>query len=228
MNLIKNNVNRKHKSSVFSTLLSNPEILREVYSAIEGVEIPADVIININTLSDVLYMQQINDLSFTIDNRIVILIEQQSTINENVPVRLLMYIARVYEKILDRQMLYQKKLVKIPTPEFIVLYNGSKPFPDHKELKLSTAFKNLEGLKLFKNDCFPLELIVQVYNINHGCNPQILAKSKTLDSYSVFMGKIREYNKELSLAESVKTAIQYCIEKDILKKFLKEHGVDAR
>jgi len=135
-------------------------------------------------------MQQINDLSFTIDDRVVILMEHQSTINNNVPVRLLMYIARVYEKILDREKLYQKKLVKIPAPEFIVLYNGNDPFPDHKELRLSAAFKNPE------NGCFPLELVVQVYNINHGRNTQILARSKTLDSYSIFMWKIREYNKE--------------------------------
>ena len=221
------NVNRKHKSSVFSTLFGNPETLREVYSAIEGIDIPANAIVGINTLSDVLYMQQINDLSFTIDDRIVVLIEHQSTINDNVPIRLLMYIARVYEKILDREKLYQKKLVKIPTPEFFVLYNGNEFYPDYKELKLSTAFKNLEGLKLFENGCFPLELIVQVYNINHGHNPQILAKSKTLNSYSIFIGKIREYNKEIPLDESVKAAIQYCIEKDILKQFLEDHGSEV-
>ena len=221
------NVNKKHKNSVFSTLFGNPEALRELYSAIEGIEIPADAIIDINTLSDVLYMQQINDLSFTIDDRIVVLIEHQSTINDNVPVRLLMYIARVYEKILDREILYQKKLVKIPTPEFFVLYNGSDPFPDYKELKLSTAFKKLKGLKLFKNGCFPLELVVQVYNINYGRNPQLLAKSKTLDSYSIFMGKIKEFNKKLTLDESVKAAIKYCIENDILKQFLKEHASEV-
>jgi len=135
-----------------------------------------------------------------------------------------MYIARVYEKILDREKLYQKKLVKIPSPEFIVLYNGGEPFPDHKELRLSAAFKNPEGLNLFENGRFPLELAVQAYNINHGRNPHILARSKTLDSYSIFMGKIREYNKEFPLEEAVKAAIQYCIEKDILKQFLKEHS----
>ena len=147
MNSNKLNVNRKHKNSVFSILFGNPETLREVYSAIEGIDIPASAIIDINTLSDVLYMQQINDLSFTIDDRIVVLIEHQSTINDNVSIRLLMYIARIYEKILDREKLYQKKLVKIPTPEFFVLYNGNEPYPDHKELRLSTAFKNMEELK---------------------------------------------------------------------------------
>ena len=221
------NANRKHKDSVFSKLFGNPEALRELYSAIEGVDVPPDAVIGINTLTDVLFMKQINDLSFTIDDRIVVLVEHQSTINNNVPVRLLMYIARVYEKILDREKLYQKKLVKIPTPEFFVLYNGDEDFPDHKELRLSSAFKNVEGLKASMNADFPLELVVQVYNINHGRNPDILAKSKTLDSYSIFIGKIKEYKKEFPLDKSVKAAIKYCIENEILVQFLKNNSSEV-
>jgi len=221
------NANKNHKSSVFSFLFGQPEILRELYSAITGVEIPLDKTININTLSDVLFMKQINDLSFTIDDKIVVLIEHQSTINDNVPVRLLMYIARVYEKMLDRNLLYRKKLVQIPTPEFFVLYNGEAKFPDHKELRLSTAFKNIEEFKLLDNFKLPLELIVHVYNINHGRNPEMLAKSKTLDSYSIFIKKINVFKKKLSLDESVKKAVKYCIENDILKKFLREHGSEV-
>jgi hypothetical protein len=223
-------VNREHKNSVFSTLFGNPETLRELYSAIEGIDIPQDAIININTLTEVLFMKQINDVSFTIDDRIVVLIEHQSTINSNIPIRLLMYIARVYEKILDSEKLYQKKLVKIPTPEFIVLYNGSDPFPDRKELRLSTAFKSLEGLKLMEsgaNNDFPLELKAQVYNINHGCNPHILAKSKTLDNYSFFIGKINEYKREKTLEESIRASVKYCIDRNVLKDFLKEHASEV-
>jgi len=50
------NVNAKHKDSVFSFLFSNPEALRELYSALEGVSLPPDAVIDINTLSGVLYM----------------------------------------------------------------------------------------------------------------------------------------------------------------------------
>ena len=221
------NANKKHKNSVFSTLFGQPEILRELYSAIAGVDIPPDKTININTLSDVLFMKQINDLSFTVDDKIIVLIEHQSTINNNVPVRLLMYIARVYEKILDREKLYRKKQLKIPTPEFFVLYNGDEYYPDHQELRLSTAYKNIERFKQFDNFNLPLELIVQVYNINHGRNPEMLAKSKTLDSYSIFIEKINEFKKKLTLDESVKNAIKYCIENGILKQFLKEHGPEV-
>ena len=83
--------NEKHKNSVFSLLFSDKDIMRELYSAIEGVELPLDTSININTLSNALFMGQINDVSFTVGGRLIVLIEHQSTINQNMPLRLLMY-----------------------------------------------------------------------------------------------------------------------------------------
>jgi len=222
------NANRKHKNSVFSFLFSNPDLLRELYSAIEGVTIPPNIPIDINTLSNVLFISQINDISFLIDNRLVVLIEHQSTINGNIPLRLLEYVGRIYEKIIDYENKYQKNMIKIPKPEFIVLYNGKDEYPDHSELKLSDAFMNVDGLKQNAIDNLPLELIVQVYNINQGCNPEILKKCKTLDNYSFFVDKIREYlNTGKSLEESIKLVINYCIKNDILKNFLKENASEV-
>jgi hypothetical protein len=137
------NVNRNHKNSVFSSLFSTPDVLRELYSAIEGISIPLDIPIDINTLTDILYKGRINDISFLIDNRLVVLIEHQSTINDNIPLRLLMYIARIYEKIVKRKKLYQAKLEKIPRPEFIVLYNGEKNTPITKNLNFLTLLRTL-------------------------------------------------------------------------------------
>ena len=239
------NVNVKYKDSVFSFLFSDPVVLRELYSAIEGVEIPPDTPIEINTLSDILYMDQVNDISFTIDNRLVVLIEHQSTINQNMPLRLLLYIARIYEKITDRKRLYNTKLEKIPTPEFIVLYNGKTLYPDHTELKLSEAFINADDLR--KNRTLPLELTVQVYNINHGRNPELLKKSETLNGYSFFIKKVRKNYKELlpkhektkealrkgvidKIAlrnEAIKMAIEFCINHGILKEFLETHSSEV-
>jgi predicted transposase/invertase (TIGR01784 family) len=220
-------VNRNHKDSVFSFLFSNPDILRELYSAIEGITLPPDIPVDINTLTDVLYKDRINDVSFTINNRLVVLIEHQSTINNNIPLRLLIYIAKIYEKIVNRKKLYQTKLEKIPFPEFIVLYNGSRKYPEHTELKLSDAFKGVKGLKL-PDAGIPLELTAQVYNINHGHNSEIMKKCKTLDSYSIFIEKIREYKKRNKILEkAVRQAVKYCTENNILKKFLEEHGSEV-
>ena len=213
-------LNAKYKDSVFSFLFSKPDTLRELYCAIEGITLPPDTSISINTLSDILYIDQINDISFTIDNRLVVLIEHQSTVNRNMPLRLLLYIARVYEKIIDRRKLYQSAIERIPEPEFIVLYNGKAPYPDLTILKLSEAFKDTVNLRLEAPGDYALELVVPVYNINKGHNALLFKKSETLGGYSAFVEKIRENEKIMPLEEAIKTTIKYCIENNILKHFL--------
>ena len=220
--------NRKHKSSVFSQLFNNPEAARELYSAIEGVQIPPDMPIEINTLSDALIRGQLNDVSFIIDNRLVFLVEHQSTPSENFPIRLLDYIALVFRGIIDFEKKYQRKLEKIPKPEFIVLYNGNELYPEHKILRLSDAFIDIHGLKLSESEEPPLELIVNVYNINQGFNQKILKKSVILEGYSILISKIWENrNNKKTLEESLEHAIKYCITNNILKDFLMKNGSEV-
>jgi len=157
-----------------------------------------------------------------------VLIEHQSTINKNLPYRLLEYITHIYEKIIDREKKYQKNLIMIPRPEFIVLYNGIDPYPDYSELKLSDAFMDIEGLKPTGIKKLPLELTVQVYNINHGHNPEILKKCESLYGYSFFINKIREYQTQgLTLDELITPVIEYCIKNNILKDYLIKHGSEV-
>ncbi|GBU28368.1 hypothetical protein R84B8_01926 [Treponema sp. R8-4-B8] len=229
------NANEKHKDTVFTFLFSNPALLRELYSAIKGVALPPDVPIDINTLSDVLFRRQRNDISFLLDKRLIVLIEHQSTINENMPLRCLMYVEKLYEVITVPEDKFKRRLEKIPKPEFIVLYNGTDPYPDYKELRLSDAFIKTDKIKID----LPLELVVQVYNINKGHNQGILNKSKTLDNYSQFIDKIREYQKEYQrkypdknekkkiLDKAFKSAINYCIKNNILKDFLRKNGSEV-
>jgi len=221
------NANRGHKSSVFSLLFSKPDVLRELYSAIEGVELPPGIPININTITGVLVKGIKNDISFIIDNRLVVLIEHQSTVSGNMPLRIFKYIEKVYDKIVDYDKIHNKRLIKIPMPEFIVLYNGKDPFPERKTLKLSDAFMGREGLGKEK-DYVSLELVVQVYNINHGQNKEIQQKCETLNEYGLFIDKIRKYEKTgLTLDESVICTVKYCIGNNILKEFLREHGSEV-
>ncbi|MCL2805098.1 MAG: hypothetical protein FWD26_04080, partial [Treponema sp.] len=86
-------VNRKFKSSVFTTLFENPDLLRELYCALEGVSLPPDTPVSINTLENVLWMDIFNDISFVIGEKLVVLVEHQSTINPNMALRLLFYIS---------------------------------------------------------------------------------------------------------------------------------------
>ena len=218
--------NREHKNSVFSLLFSDPDVLRELYSAIEGVPLPSNIPISINTLTDALIKGKINDISFLIDNRLIVLIEHQSTISENMPLRILMYFERLLERIINMNKMFNRKQIKIPRPEFIVLYNGENPYPEKNILRLSDAFMDVEGL--VPESKISLELVVQVYNINHGYNKEILQKSETLNGYSLLIDKIREHQKTgLTLAKSLELAVKYCVDKNVLKDFLRAHGSEV-
>jgi hypothetical protein len=168
-------------------------------------------------------MGQLNDISFTVDNRLVVLIEHQSTINPNMPLRLLMYIARVYEKIIDPKCVYKQGLIKIPRPEFIVLYNGIDKYPNEKLLKLSAAFEQT-GIKKAPE----LELTVRVLNINQGHNPKLEQRSKSLAGYSAFVAKVREFQSSGdSLKKSIERAVFYCINKGILRDYLRQNSSEV-
>jgi predicted transposase/invertase (TIGR01784 family) len=220
-------VNRQHKASMFSSLFSDPDILRELYGAIEGIELPVDTPIEINTLENVLFMGLRNDVSFEVDGKLVVLLEHQSTINPNMPLRFLQYVDRLFDKIVDDDAIHSKKQVKLPYPVFFVLYNGEDPFPSKKTMRLSDAFENPTDLGLAKNSPM-LELTAKVININEGQNAKIARKCKTLAHYSAFIAKIREYYGKLGdYRKAIKAAIKYCREHDILKEYLETHNTEV-
>jgi hypothetical protein len=211
-----------------SLLFNDPVILKELYCAIEGVNIPPEIQVTINTLHDVLFKDRINDISFEIGGKLVVLIEHQSTINPNMALRLLSYIARVYEKIIGDKNVYSTKQIKLPRPEFFVLYNGAAPYPDEAKIKLSESFEKVDFPGIDKKDNPVLDLEVKVININYGRNEEIARKSKTLSSYSAFVAKVREYVAEGNDFEpSVRKAVVYCREHDILKEFLEKHATEV-
>ena len=212
--------NKKYKDSVFTRLFSDKKNLIELYNAIENTNYSANTDIQINTLEDVLFMDRVNDISFIIDGKFVVLAEHQTTVNYNMPLRFLMYIARLYEKMIDNKAIYRESLIKIPTPEFIVLYNGKKEQPENRMLKLSDAF-------IIEKSDIKLEVIVKVININYG-KSKILEKSKSLNEYSYFIYEIQKYLDEgLPLKEAIKNAIQDCIKQNVLKNFLERNGSEV-
>jgi len=222
------NANTKYKDSVFSLLFSEPDLLREVYCALKGITLPADIPVTINTLHNVLYMDRVNDISFEIGGKLVILIEHQSTINPNMPLRFLLYIAKVYEKMIDDKKIYASKPLNLQKPEFFVLYNGLSPCPDEEILKLSDAFKSASFLGIEETGNTSLELIARVININQGRNDGIVRKCKTLNEYCAFVGKVREYEKEgNSREEAIRKAVIYCRDHDILKEFLEKNAKEV-
>jgi hypothetical protein len=224
---VKMGVNIKFKDTAFSFLFSDPDVLRELYFALTDIILPAELPITINTLKRVLYNDRINDISFVAGDKLVVLIEHQSTINQNIPLRLLMYIAQVYDNTIEAKNIYGTKLIKIPKPEFYVLYNGTAPYPDDIILRLSDAFANGISLGLPQTS-HSLDLEVKVINVNQGRNEKIVRQCQTLYGYSFFVGKIREIMKEgHDLESAMNQAVNFCIEKDVLKSFFMQHSTEV-
>lgn len=115
-------VNRTYKSRMFAMIYSNRKDLLELYNAMCGTHYEDPELLEINTLENAIYMSMHNDISFIIDLKLN-LYEHQSTFSRNLPLRYLMYIADIYSNYTKDENLYGSKIVKIPTPNFVVFYN---------------------------------------------------------------------------------------------------------
>lgn len=217
--------NREYKDSVFSLYLSEPKRLIEIFNAIEGTNYPPDTPVEINTLDDVLYKERINDLSFTLNNQVLVLIEHQSTVNYNMAIRLLMYVGRLYEKLVKNDVIYREKPVEIPMPKFVVLYNGKEDLPEYSVQHLSDSYKRINGEKQEK---VSLELNVEVYNINYEKASNLLQQSRSLNEYSMFIYQVKEALKHCDgLDEAIAGAVKYCVGNNIMKEFLEANGSEV-
>ena len=81
--------NRKYKDSVFVDLFSEDEKAKEnflsLYNALHGTNLQLSCPVENIRLDNIMYMNIINDVSCLVDNKIIVLAEHQSTINENMP-----------------------------------------------------------------------------------------------------------------------------------------------
>ncbi len=193
----------------------------EIYNAVQDTNYPLDTPVEINTLQGVLYKDRINDLSFMLDNRYIVLNGHQSTINENMPVRALLYVGRLYEKTLSGADIYRKKRITIPTPEFVVFYNGNKPYPQETLLRLSDAFKDTPHIN-------SMELVVKVINIRHPEGNPFLDKSPSMREYSIFIDRVYRYAAEgIGLGDAIHKAVLYCKNHNIMQPFLLKHSSEV-
>lgn len=217
--------NQRYKSSVFVDYLTeagtNNSRLLEISQATGIVPEGTSPKIEVNTLKDVLYMDRINDISFVVDGKLVVLIEHQSTVNQNMPLRMFLYLGRLYEKILDTSSVYRKGLIPIPTPEFIVFYNGTEKQDAQWLQQLSDAY-------IDKTVMPELELKVTTWNINHDEDLDILKKSKSLHDYSYFVKKVRDFKfTGLSLEQAIKEAMDTCVAHGVMKSYLESNGSEV-
>ena len=122
------NINRKYKDRLFRFLFGSEEMkdnILQLYNALTDSKYSNPKDIQIYTIDDVLYMEMKNDVAIILDSYLC-LWEQQSTFNPNMPIRGLMYFGKLYSKYIETNRLdiYGTKLMKLPTPRYIVFYNG--------------------------------------------------------------------------------------------------------
>ena len=212
-------VNRNYKDTVFRMLFSDRRNLLSLYNAISGAHYDDPEKLEIVTLENAIYMGMKNDLAFILDMNLY-LYEHQSTVNPNIPLRDLFYIAAEYQKLIDRKSLYSSAIQKIPTPGFFVFYNGIEPLEDCCISRLSDAFLHTGAEPA-------LELIVTTLNINEGHNCELMQHCRKLKEYAQYVAKVRKYAEQLPLEDAVERAVTECIRENILADFLKKNRAEV-
>ena len=208
--------NRRYKDSVFVDLFGEDKNAKDnflaLYNALHGTTLDAATKLESLRLEQAMYMTFYNDVAHLVDDRIIVLVEHQSTINRNMPLRCLQYVARLYEQIQDPKAKYYRTLQKIPTPEVYVFYNGTEDYPERTTLKLSDAFMTMPSKP-------SLEVVVTVININYNKSSELLSACKPLSEYTLFIDAVRRHTK-LDSENGFKNAITECIQNDILREYL--------
>ena len=210
---------RQVKDIVFRLIFgNNKEALLQLYNALNKTKYTNPNELRIVTLDNAIYISMKNDLAFLLVGTIN-MYEHQFTVNPNMPVRFMIYLAQEYQMLVESasSSLYGNKLIPLPTPQCVVFYNGTEETPDEYELRLSSAFCN--------QDVEPAaEVIVRVVNINYGHNEYLMQGCELMSQYAEFVEITRKYallydDRE----EAMNAAIDYCIAHGILEDILRKH-----
>jgi len=212
---------RNYRDTLFRMLYRNKKRLLSLFNAVNGTQYDNPDDLTITTLEGVLYLGMKNDVSCIID-MMMQLYEHQSTVNPNMPLRNLFYVSDLLQKYIYEEGIdiYSRKQIKIPTPKFVVFYNGDEEQPERKEIRLSKAFSANTGET-------NMELVVLQININKGQNEELKAACKTLQEYAEFTERAREHRKEMELEDAIRTTIDECIRDGILKDFLLKNKAEV-
>ena len=209
--------NRKYKDSVFTDLFGSDKNGKknflDLYNALTGTNYKVEEVkLERKIIEQSLYKTFNNDVSWEINGKLIVLVEHQSTVNENMPFRCLEYVTRIYEGIVPPKMRYAEKMFKLPNPDFFVVYVGKKELPKEQELRLSDAF--------YQKDNSKLELVVKLVNCS---DSQILPLCGTCDilkEYCQFIEIVERTYNRLFPKRSFKRAIEIAMEQGILVDYL--------
>jgi len=140
------------------------------------------------------------------------------------PLRGLFYLTDLFRKMIgaEGRKLYGSGRIQIPTPYYVVFYNGTKDQPDRQVMKLSDSYT----VKGEEPAC--LEMTALVLNVNLGHNRELMEKCGKLQEYAQFVAAVRRYHeKEADLTKAINQAIDECIQNNILAEFLRKNRAEV-
>ena len=217
-----NKENRKHKDSLFVDYFSKDRDWKQhflsLYNALHDTNLQVETtnLERVN-LEQVLYMDYYNDIAVMVNGQFILMIEHQSTINPNMPLRLLEYVSRIYGNMVESKAKFSDRLIPLAKPEFIVFYTGKENIPPESYLFLSDAFK----LNCESNTGLTLELVVKVCKISSEEPSPVVGKCLDLAEYVQFLRLIDEAKtcgREAPLAWAIREAVRCNLMKDYLER----------
>ena len=206
-------INRNIKDSVFCNLFGDQDYLFQLYQALhpEDHETESEDL-TLVTLSRIIVHEMYNDLGFLAGNRLIVLVEAQSSWSENIVVRFLLYLAETYRRYINRNgfNLYTTKKVVLPKPELFVVYTGERGDKPEK-ISLKECFFGVDSC------CIDVEATV-IYDSKAG---------DIINQYIVFSKVFDEQRKQYpeELKKSVQETIRICKEKNVLADYLAKEEV---
>ena len=215
--------NREYKSDVFSMLMEDKAYALEVYNALNGSDYTDPEEVELVQLEKGVSLSIRNDASYIIDMNFNFY-EHQSTYNGNMPLRSMIYFVNALDDWLkeNEHDLFSRKRIMIPTPHFVVFYNGTEKRPEYEEMRLSQSFYHQMAEP-------EIELVCKAYNINPQNNQELKSKSAVLDGYTYFVEKVRDNQKKnMNLTEAIDEAIEDCIQNHILEDFFRNRKDEVR
>lgn len=197
---------RKIRDSVFTNLFQDKKYLLQLYKALhpEDSNVSEDKIEDV-TIKHVLVDADYNDLGFSIGDRLMVLVESQSTWTVNIIIRALMYLIQTYHDYFKRtnQNLYGSKKVNMPRPELYLIYTGDKKnIPD----SISLARDFFDGAEI----AIDAEIKV-LYQENEDIIGQYIIFSKVYTEQRKLYGNTKQ---------AVTETIDICKNRNVLREYL--------
>ena len=212
-----NKINRQYQDNVFCNLFSDPNRGIELINALCHTNYRPEELQNI-TLNYTFKNDRYNDLAFlTKDQQLIVLFEQQSTFDPNIPLRTLLYTVRSYEKWILGEYdnspynLHSRRKIPLPKPKIFVLYTGEEERPP------------VEVLSLFDDneEDIVVQCRVTCYNLNKFEELTQLHCCKTLDGYQYLISTIKQFFKqEPDKRLAIQKAVDNCISHGKLVEYL--------